>query len=317
MATSDHSVIFALGGNAILPAGHAGTIDEQYALTAATMEVVAERIVAGDRVAIVHGNGPVVGNILLRNEAAKALIPPMPLHICNADSQGGIGYMVQQVLGNELHRRGVSTPIASIVTQVEVDPADPAFAKPAKPIGPFYHDLGQVRELRERKGWVLAEDAGRGYRRLVPSPRPRSVVEGDVIRALSSQGAVVIAAGGGGVPVVRRADGALQGVEAVVDKDLSAALLGRLLGARMLVLVTAVDHVSRHFGRPDEEDLPRLNARELRILLDEGEFPPGSMGPKMEAALDFLADGGERVVVASTRNLALACAGRSGTQITA
>lgn len=316
MAASDHSIIFALGGNAILPAGHAGTIEEQYALTTATMGVVAERVVAGDRVAIVHGNGPVVGNILLRNEAAKALIPPMPLHICNADSQGGLGYMVQQVLGNEMHRRGVPVSIAAVVTQVEVDPADPAFAKPSKPIGPFYHDLGQVRDLRERKGWVLAEDAGRGFRRLVPSPRPRSLVEGEVIRALFRQGVVVIAAGGGGVPVVRRSDGSWQGVEAVVDKDLSAALLGRLLGAGMLVLVTAVEHVSRHFGRPDEEDLPRLNTRELRILLDEGEFPAGSMRPKMEAALDFLVGGGERVVVASTHNLALALAGRSGTQIT-
>ncbi len=316
MTTSGQSIVFALGGNAILPAGHAGTIEEQYALTSATMGIVADRVGAGDRVAITHGNGPVVGNILLRNEAAKAMIPPMPLHVCNADSQGGIGYMVQQVLGGELRRRGLSVPTATVVTQVEVDPGDPAFLAPSKPIGPFYHDLGQVRDLRERKGWILAEDAGRGYRRVVPSPRPKSLIEGDVIKTLFEQGVVVIAAGGGGIPVVRQPGGALRGVEAVVDKDLSAALLARLLGVNALVLVTAVDHVSRHFGRPDEEDLPRLNAREVRILLAEGEFPEGSMRPKMEAALEFLAAGGERVVVASTRNLDLALAGRGGTQIT-
>jgi carbamate kinase len=309
-------MLLALGGNAILPADHAGTIDEQYSLTAATMRVVADRLAAGDRVALTHGNGPVVGNILLRNEAAKALIPPMPLHICNADSQGGIGYMVQQVLGNQLRARGLRQDVATVVTQVEVDPADPAFRDPRKPIGPFYHDRGQVNELRERKGWVLREDSGRGHRRVVPSPSPQALVEIEVVRALFEAGFVVIAAGGGGVPVIREPSGALRGVEAVVDKDLSAALLARQLGVQWLVLVTAVDHVSRRFGKPDEEDLPRLNAREVRIFLEGGEFPPGSMGPKMEAALEFLAAGGERVVVCSTSNLADALLGRSGTQIT-
>jgi carbamate kinase len=309
--------VLALGGNAILPAQHAGTIEEQYALTRATMAVVADRMGAGDRLALTHGNGPVVGNILLRNEAAKALIPPMPLHICNADSQGGIGYMMQQVLGNELRRRGLPGEVVTVVTQVEVDAADPAFRDPTKPIGPFYHDLGQVRELRERKGWVLKEDAGRGYRRVVPSPRPKALVEAAVIRELFERGAVVIAVGGGGIPVVQGLDGSLQGVEAVVDKDLSAALLARALGVRRLVIVTGVDHVSRHYGRPDEEDLPRLNAREVHILIEEGEFPPGSMLPKMEAALEFLEAGGERVVIASTQNLRAALEGKSGTQITA
>lgn len=315
--TSGDSAVLALGGNAILPAQHAGTIEEQYALTRATMAVVADRMGAGDRLALTHGNGPVVGNILLRNEAAKALIPPMPLHICNADSQGGIGYMMQQVLGNELRRRGLPGEVVTVVTQVEVDAADPAFRDPTKPIGPFYHDLGQVRELRERKGWVLKEDAGRGYRRVVPSPRPKALVEAAVIRELFERGAVVIAVGGGGIPVVQGLDGSLQGVEAVVDKDLSAALLARALGVRRLVIVTGVDHVSRHYGRPDEEDLPRLNAREVHILIEEGEFPPGSMLPKMEAALEFLEAGGERVVIASTQNLRAALEGKSGTQITA
>jgi carbamate kinase len=274
------------------------------------------RIVAGGRpVVLTHGNGPIVGNILLRNELAKAVIAPMPLFVCGADSQGGIGFMMQQVLANEFAAIGVKRTAASVVTQVVVDPSDPAFENPVKPIGPFFSAV-DAHLIQKSKGWTMREDSGRGWRRVVPSPEPREIVELPAIRALLAAGIVVIAVGGGGIPVVRDAAGRLHGVEAVVDKDRSAVLLALSLGAESLVLLTGVPEVRLRFGEPDESPIGAASAEEMARYLAAGEFPPGSMGPKIEAALRFLESGGSTVLITSPESLEAALAGRAGTRIT-
>jgi carbamate kinase len=311
--SNDDLTLIALGGNAILPDDRAGTIQEQRALTRATMRQVADLVAAGERIVLTHGNGPIVGNIALRNEALQDSIPPMPLDVCGADSQGGIGYMVQQILGNELRQRGVSCPVVSLVTQIEVSPHDAAFSHPTKPIGPFYSET-EAAELRRLRNWTLREDAGRGVRRVVPSPMPMRIVEIEVIRSLVSRGVVVNCVGGGGIPVVSTADG-LQGVEAVVDKDHSAVVLARELGASRLVLLTGVETVMQHFGTPRQHPLRHIDSASLRPLLDAGEFPAGSMQPKIASALDFLAAGGQEVIITDPEHLAAALHGETGTCI--
>ena len=316
MADDGRRYVIALGGNAIIPAGKQGTFAEQLAITRATMDQVAQLAGAGHEVVLTHGNGPVVGNIVLRNDAGQALhgIPGMPMFVCGADSQGGLGFMLQQSLQNALRQAGVGRPVASVVTQVVVDRDDPAFAKPTKPIGPYY-DEEQAERLRLENGWTVVKDANRGWRRVVPSPLPREVVEWEAIRALLDAGVMAIAVGGGGVPVIRREDGDLEGVDAVIDKDRASDLLGRLVGADVLVLVTQVDVVYARFGEPDQEALPVLPAERARALLAAGEFPAGSMGPKIEAALSFLDGGGREALVTSPPNLLAAIAGAAGTRI--
>jgi len=277
------------------------------------MERIAELIASGREVLLTHGNGPIVGNILIRNEAASDRIPPMPLDICGADSQGGIGYMLQQTLRNVLDERGLDRPVAALVTQVVVRADDPAFQNPQKPIGPFY-TREQAERLAREKGWVVREDSQRGYRRVVPSPKPVEILETPVVRTLLDAGVVVIAAGGGGVPVCRDG-GRLRGVEAVVDKDRASAVLATALGAERLVIVTAVDAVYRDFGTPRARPLPVLHTREAREMLEAGQFPPGSMGSKIEAALDFLEAGGREVVICQPEDIVEAIAGRRGTRI--
>jgi carbamate kinase len=255
-----------------------------------------------------------VGNILIRNEAVRDQIPPMPLDVCGADSQGGIGYMMQQALQNELHRIGIDRRVVTVVTQVIVDERDPAFRRPTKPIGPFYsHE--RARTLANERGWTVVEDAGRGYRRVVPSPRPLEIVEIEAIRSLVGEGTIVIAAGGGGIPVSRQWDGTLHGVEAVIDKDLASSLLARLLGSEALVIVTSVDRVAVNFGKPDQRDLSAASASELERLLAEGHFPPGSMGPKIQAAIEFVRGGGGSVSIASPGTIRDALEGRAGTRV--
>ncbi|MFN2370331.1 MAG: carbamate kinase, partial [Candidatus Krumholzibacteriia bacterium] len=306
----------ALGGNAIIPAGAQGTFAEQLAITRTTMAQVAELAATGHEVVLTHGNGPVVGNIVLRGDAGQAVhgIPAMPMFVCGADSQGGLGFMLQQALQNELRRAGVAKPVVSAVTQVLVDRDDPAFGRPTKPIGPFY-DQEQAERLRQEYGWAVVKDANRGWRRVVPSPLPVEVVEWEAIRALLDAGVVTIAVGGGGIPVVRRADGDLEGVDAVIDKDRASALLGRLVGADVLVIVTQVEKVCVDFGGPDQEALDVLPADRAAALLAAGEFPAGSMGPKIEAALSFLAGGGREVVIAAPEQVLAAIAGTAGTRI--
>lgn len=315
MAASSRIVI-ALGGNAIIPVGQEGTYDQQTAITRRTMDQVAALAGAGHQIVMTHGNGPVVGNIVLRNDAGMSVhgIPPMPMFVCGADSQGGLGYMLQQALGNALRKANIDQPVATVVTQVRVDPVDPAFARPTKPIGPFYDEAAAER-LRRENGWTVVPDAGRGWRRVVPSPLPVEVVEWEAIRTLVEAGVLTIATGGGGVPVVRGEDGDLAGVDAVIDKDRASDLLGRLIGADRLVIITQVERVFARFGRDDQEALALLPANLARRMLDDGEFPPGSMGPKIEAALSFLAGGGREVVITSPECLLDAVNGTAGTHV--
>ena len=309
-----HSILITLGGNAILPARGTGTFDEQCAITRLTMQPIAALVQEGVRVVLSHGNGPIVGNILIRNEAARDQIPPMPLDVCGADSQGGIGYMMQQALDNELKRLGIQRPVTTIVTQVVVDERDPAFRRPTKPIGPFYSQE-RARILAKEKGWTVTEDAGRGWRRVVASPKPLEVVEIAAIRKLVEDGAIVIAAGGGGIPVSRQWDGTLHGVEAVIDKDLASSLLARLLGCEMLCIITGVDRVAIHYGKPEQRDLACATAEELSEYAAAGHFPAGSMGPKVQAAIEFVRGGGREVVITSPSKLMEALEGATGTRV--
>lgn len=306
--------VVALGGNALVRQGEKGEIAEQLEHIRESVQQLPLLLDKGYTLVITHGNGPVVGQLLLQNEAARAAIPRMPLDVCDADSEGSIGYLTQQTLTNVLRGRNRQRPVVSVVTQVVVDPADPAFASPSKPVGPFYTEA-EADELRRTRGWSVVADAGRGFRRVVPSPHPLQVVEEEAIRILLDHGVVVIAVGGGGIPVVRTATGELQGVEAVIDKDRASALLAKGLGARLLVVLTAVEYVYRHFGQPGQEPLPRLDVTMARRLLEEGEFAPGSMGPKIEAAIDFLEAGGEEVFITLPEKLADALAGKTGTRI--
>jgi len=316
MTAEGRRVLVTLGGNAILPARGTGTFEEQCSVTRATMQPIAQLIRDGAEVVLSHGNGPIVGNILIRNEAARDQIPPMPLDVCGADSQGGIGYMMQQSLQNELRRAGVpERPVVTVVTQVVVDERDPAFRRPTKPIGPFYAQ-DRARLLAKEKGWTIVEDAGRGYRRVVPSPKPLEVVEIAAIRQIVEDGGVVIAAGGGGIPVSRQWDGSLHGVEAVIDKDLASSLLARLLGCQTLVIVTGVDRVALRYGKPDQRDLERATPDELQGWMEEGHFPAGSMGPKIQAAIEFVRGGGREVVITSPERLTEALERKTGTLVT-
>jgi len=305
--------VIALGGNAILPAGKAGTITEQVAITETAMTEIAGLVSAGRHVVLTHGNGPIVGNIVVRNEAMKATIPPMPLDVCGADSQGGIGYMIQQTLRNVLREEGRDNEVVSVITQVRVDGGDPAFNNPVKPIGPFYSKQEASRLTKER-GWKIVADARRGYRRVVPSPYPIEIVEIEVVKHLVRHGTVVITVGGGGIPVVLK-DGRYQGVEAVIDKDLASSLLARKLGAERLIIITSIDAVYVDFGKPSARALSGVTLDEVKDLFRQGQFLPGSMGSKIQAAIEFLESGGRSVVITQPGDLLDAVAGRKGTTI--
>jgi len=307
-------LLLALGGNAFLPQKGTGTIEEQRAITMASMSPLARVLAPDDQVVITHGNGPVVGNILLRNQAAADRIPPMPLDICDADSQGGIGYMIVQCLGNALALAGVSRPVTAIVTRVLVDRDDPAFQRPTKPIGPFYTEAEAKRFARER-GWSVSEDSGRGWRRVVSSPKPKGIVELKGIQDLIRAGHLVVAAGGGGVPVTVDPSGQEIGVEAVIDKDRASAFLASALGFDTFVIVTGVSHVAIGFGTPEQKNLDRLTVGEAARYMADGEFGEGSMRPKIESALAFLERGGKDVLITSPEELGPALAGRSGTHV--
>jgi carbamate kinase len=307
-------LVVALGGNMLLPHGKPGSIEDQRVITAETLRALVRALLPDDALILTHGNGPVVGNILLRNQAAAGEIPPMPLDVCDADSQGGIGYMIVQGLTNELRAAGRTDPATVVVTRVRVDPADPAFQHPTKPIGPFYSQA-EAERLADEKGWFLREDSGRGWRRVVPSPLPVAIHEIAGIRILLEAGHIVIAAGGGGVPVMLDDDGNEVGVEAVIDKDRTSALLAAALKMETLVIVTEVAHVAVNFGKPDQRDLDRITISEARSLMAQGEFGEGSMKPKIEAAVTFLQSGGRDAVITSPETLTEALSGTSGTRI--
>jgi len=305
-------VVVAIGGNSLIADEQHKTVPDQWNLTRETCEHVTRIVEAGHQVVITHGNGPQVGFILRRSELALHELHPVPLDSCGADTQGAIGYMIQLSLANELRRRAIARTAVSLVTLVEVDPASPELAHPSKPIGSFM-DEATARARAALGGWAIAEDAGRGWRRVVPSPEPRAIVELAAIRRLLEAGFVVIAAGGGGIPVVRGADGDLRGIEAVIDKDLASSLLAAELGADQLVISTAVPEVCLDFGKPTQRPLDRLTLADARRYLVEGHFGRGSMAPKVEAACRFLERGGPRAVITCPDELEAAVEGRAGT----
>jgi len=309
--------VVSVGGNSLIKEGQVGTLPEQIENARETSKEIAKVITNGWRVVITHGNGPQVGNILLRSDLAKRFgnMPVIPLDICGADTQGAIGYMLQQGLRNELDRLGIQTPVVSVVTQVLIDQGDPAFQNPTKPIGPFF-SKEKAEEYKSRDGWVVMEDSKRGYRRVVPSPRPREIMELSTIKTLLERDCTVIAAGGGGIPVVRDKGGYLHGVEAVVDKDYSSSLLATSIHADLLLISTSVEKVALNYKKPDQKDLDHVTIREARTYLEQGHFASGSMRPKVEAIIEYLQTGGKEAIIASPSTLVRSLAGEAGTRFT-
>ena len=315
--TSPAAVLIAIGGNSLIRDGERGTIAEQFENSRSTARQIGALVSTGWQVVVTHGNGPQVGFILLRSElvGGDPTIPRLSLDMAVADSQGGLGYIVGNSLVSELARVGHRDRVACLLTQTVVDADDPAFARPAKPIGAFFTvEEAQIHRTRDR--WVMVEDAGRGYRRVVPSPYPREIVEWPAVRSLADNGSLVIAAGGGGVPVIVR-EGRLVGVEAVIDKDFASRLLANLVGAGTLVLLTGVERVAVDFGTPQQRPLDEVDVETLQRYEAEGQFPAGSMGPKVRAAIEFVERGGGRALITSPEGLVDAVAGRAGTQVLA
>ncbi len=307
------TVVLAIGGNALAPAG-LGSFADQEERARSVARSVARIVSSGDRLLIVHGNGPQVGALAMAQEAVAREIPPQPLFALGAMTQGQLGFLLAQAVGDAMAASGVERGVAAVMTQVVVDRDDPAFASPTKPIGPFFPE-GRARRLAESRGWTVAEDSGRGWRRVVASPAPLEIVEATEIRRLLDAGEVVVACGGGGVPVTREGD-ALTGVDAVIDKDAAAALVGELVGADRLVLLTGVDRVMLDYGTPAERPVDAMTVDEARGHLRDGQFPPGSMGPKVEAAARFAASSGGVSLITSLERAEEALAGRAGTRVT-
>ena len=306
-------MLIAVGGNSLIRAGEKGTIVEQMANARRTAAAIVGLIRDGYHLVVTHGNGPQVGAQLLRSERAADQVPGQTLDVCGAASQGEIGYLLSQSLLDELASAGLQVPVVSLVTQTIVSSSDPAMKHPSKPIGPFY-SRAQAEERKRLLGWEVVEDAARGYRRVVPSPQPIEIVELEVIRSLVSQGVLVVACGGGGIPVVRQ-NGGLRGVEAVIDKDRASALLASQLGVDIFAISTDTDYVYLDYKKPTQRPLTRVSACELKAHYNAGQFPPGNMGPKVESALYFLQAGGREVVITSYDHLCEAIAGRTGTHI--
>jgi len=309
-------LVVALGGNAILRKGERGLVREQYANIERTCRDLLPLLKADYPLLFTHGNGPQIGNLMLSLEATRDKFPLLPMDVCGAMTQGSIAYMLQRTLANFLTDAGIHRAVITLATQVVVDPRDDAFWEPTKPVGPYY-TAEQATALQRETGWSMVQDAGRGYRRVVASPRPIEIVERHVIRALALSGAIVICAGGGGIPVLRSGDGTLIGIEGVIDKDLASARLALDVGAHRLLILTSVEQVAINWGRPDQRPIARATAAEMRAWMEEKQFPDGSMGPKVQAALDFLAGGGREVIITLPEAAAAALAGHTGTYITA
>ncbi len=309
------TVVIALGGNALQEKGKPATAESQLEVTRKTCAHIARIVTKGYRVALAHGNGPQVGRILLQNEHAAALTPSMPFDVCGAMSQGSIGYHIQQAMEEALRLQGSDRLAVTLVTQVLVDARDPRFGAPSKPVGPFYSRQEAEAIARER-GYVMKEDAGRGFRRVVASPQPLGIVEIEAVRVLLREGFIPIAVGGGGIPVVREEDGTLRGVAAVIDKDLAGERLAEDLDADLLLILTAVEGACLHYGTPEERALGRLTAREAERHIREGHFAAGSMLPKMEAAARFARSRpGRAAIIASLEQALPALEGRAGTRV--
>ncbi|MCM3711404.1 carbamate kinase [Sporosarcina luteola] len=307
-------VVLAIGGNAIIKEGQKGTLEEQIQNINESCEPVLDLIEQGNTVVITHGNGPQVGNSLIKNQMAESVVPAFPLDVLDAETQGNLGYLIQQAFRNKMVERNIQRPVATIVTQSVVSQDDPAFANPTKPIGPFYtqEELDKVLET-EKIDYI--EDSGRGYRRVVASPKPVTIVEKDAIQALLDKEIIVITAGGGGIPVVEE-NGMLKGTDAVIDKDFASALLAAEINADYLFILTGVEQVAINFGTPQQENLFEMTVEEALRYMDEGHFPKGSMGPKIEAAIMFLEKGGKNVVITSMDKLQDALEGKTGTRVT-
>jgi len=311
----DRTLVVAIGGNSLIKDARHQTVPDQIAALGETSVHIASAIRDGWQVAIGHGNGPQVGFILRRSELAAHELHEVPLDVCGADTQGAIGYELQQSLGNDFRRMGLDRQAVTVVTQVEVARDDPAFGRPTKPIGTFM-DEARAMQRRDGEGWDVVEDAGRGWRRVVASPRPLRIVEERAVKALLADGFVVITVGGGGIPVVADETGSLHGVAAVIDKDYASSLLGTVVGAEVFAITTAVERVALDWGKPSQTWLDRLTVAEARAYLAEGgHFMPGSMAPKIEACLEFLERGGSEAIITAPANLELALAGRAGTRI--
>jgi carbamate kinase len=306
-------VVVALGGNALLRQGAEDTFEEMYRSARSAAERVADIAAAGWEVVVTHGNGPQVGRILLQQEAAREVVHPMPLDVCGALSQGQIGYLLQVTIGDVFFERGMERPVCTVLTLTRVRPDDPAFGTPAKFVGPFYEEE-EAKRLEAERGYTMKADPHGGWRRVVPSPSPYSIVETPIVARLVADGAIVIASGGGGIPVVEEGP-RLIGKEGVVDKDLAAAILAHEVGAQVLLILTDVKRVQRGYGSLMPEDIDAMTVSEAKALMRRGEFGAGSMGPKVQAALNFLAGGGERAVIADLEDGPAALAGEGGTTI--
>lgn len=307
------TAVVAIGGNAIIQEGQKGTLEEQFENVKLSCDPIIDLIEEGYNVVLTHGNGPQVGNSLLRQEAAKALVPSYPMDACGAETQGLLGYVIKQSLENRMIERNVDKKVVSVITQVLVDKNDKGFLDPTKPVGPFF-SLEEKEIMEKKKGYAMKEDSGRGYRRVVASPRPLNILEKDAIKALSDNGFVVIAAGGGGIPVIQ--DGhKMKGVEAVIDKDYASSLLAREIGAELLIMLTGVEQVAVNFGKPTQQFLSQMTLKEATQYAEEGQFPAGSMGPKMDAAMEFVKGSKQTALITSIGKLKDAVAGKTGTKI--
>jgi carbamate kinase len=308
------TAVVALGGNAITQPGQEDTIANQFANTRASLDGIVELAKDGFKLVITHGNGPQVGNCLLRVELARGKAPILPLGVLVADTEGGMGYMIEQSLQNRLKKEGINRSVVTIITQMLVDENDPAVQNPTKYIGQFYKE-DEAKLFTETRGWQMKKDSDRGWRRVVPSPMPLRAIEGQTIKKLVDENTIVIAGGGGGIPVYTDKKGNLEGMDAVIDKDLGSAVIGSEIGAGVLSILTSVDMVSVNFGKPDQKELETCTLSEIKKYFEMGHFPPGSMGPKILAAIKFLENGGELVTITSFKNAKKAVYGEAGTRI--
>jgi carbamate kinase len=311
---SNPLAVIAFGGNAILKEGERGTQEEQIRHTDEACDLMAQIVQRGHDLVIVHGNGPQVGNILIQMEEAVNKVPPFSLDVCVAISEGSMGYMLERSLRNQFRKRNLRKEVGCLVTQVMVDPRDPAFENPSKPIGPFFTAY-RAAVLKKEKKWPMIEDSGRGYRRVVASPLPQKIINIDVIKLMVKEEICVIAAGGGGIPAYYDGHDNIKGVEAVIDKDYTSSLLASELKADLFVILTNVDFVATNFGKKNQKNLTRVRLKEIRRYFDKGQFPPGSMGPKIKSAMDFIEAGGKEVLITSPKELPRALRGLSGTHI--
>jgi len=307
-------VIVAMGGHAFMQKGQAGTIEDHEQNAVNIAEVLMTLVNSGYHLVVTHGNGPQVGNLLIQHECSRNEVPPMPLDVLVGMTEGSLGYILQQSLLNQLRRRDIRRFVVTVVTQVLVSADDPAFESPNKPIGPFLSEA-EARDREQRLGWKIQQESGRGWRRLVPSPRPIKVIQRDMIRDAARAGHVVVACGGGGIPIVEKEDGQYSGIEAVIDKDLTSSVLGVNIGAALLIILTAVPNVYVDFGTPKQRALGAVTVEEIERYREQGHFQPGNMGPKIEAVIHFLRNGGRRALITDPPSLPDAIEGRAGTHL--